>query len=180
MGFIWMAECWLEPKEGERMTDRSAEDELTVELAREVVAQTAPHELPIFRATSRAYFQDPHRALQQRSKDEMLGFGVESMALLTPYILAIAKPIVALVMNELAKQVQERSGDSIVIWVRRLLRRHDGTAGEDTEPEIKPLSPEQLNRVRELALDKARELDLDEDKAGILADAMVGRLVLGP
>lgn len=163
------------------MTERSAEDELAAELAREVVADTAPAELPLFRATSRAFFEDPDRALQQRSKDEMLGFGVETVALLTPYALAIAKPVITLLMSELAKQVQERSADTVVTWVRRLLRRPDEDVTEQgTEPEIPPLSAEQLSRVRRLALDKARELDLDEGKAALLADAMVGRLVLGP
>ena len=161
------------------MTDRSPEDELARELAREVVAQVAPPELPIFNAASKAYFDNPDQALRQRSRDEMLGFGVESIALLTPYALAIAKPVVALLMRELAKQVQAQSSDVILAWVRRLLRRRDQKAEEAAEPEVKPLTPEQLNRVRELALGKAREFDLEEDKAALLADAMVGRLVLG-
>ena len=67
----------------------------------------------------------------------------------------------------------------ILAWVRRLLRRRDQKAEQGAEPEVKPLTPEQLNRVRELALGKAREFDLEEEKAALLADAMVGRLVLG-
>jgi hypothetical protein len=163
------------------MTERSTEDELAAELAREVVAETAPAELPLFRATSRAFFEDPDRALQQRSKDEMLGFGAETVAFLTPYALAIARPVIALLMSELAKHVQERSADTVVTWVRRLLRRPDkGVIEEGTQPEVPPLSADQLSHVRRLALDKALELDLDEGKAVLLADAVVGQLVLGP
>lgn len=163
------------------MTDRSPEDDLAAELAREVVARVSPQELPIFGPTSRAYFANPDQALQQRSKEETLGFGGPgTLAVLTPYVLAIARPVVALLLREVADQATERSAEVVRRWVRRLLGQRDPAIVDDEESELKPLSPDQLRRVRELALDKARELDLDEDKAGLLADAMVGSLVLPP
>lgn len=161
------------------MSDRTAEDELTADLARAAVARAAPHELPIFRAATTAYFENPERALPQRSKDEMLGFGMEAIAVLTPYALAIAKPVALFLMGEVAKQATERSREAVLQLVRRLFRmRDEQVAPHGNEPEVQPLTPEQLTRVRDLALDKARELDLDDDKAALLADAMVGSLVL--
>lgn len=155
------------------VSDRNPEDELAAELARAAVARAAPHEMRIFNAVSAAYLKNPERALDQRSKDEMLGFGLESLAVLTPYALAIAKPVVLFLLGEVAKHATESSREAVVRLVRRLFGRRD------EQPEVQPLSPEQLTRVRELALGKARELDLEEEKAALLADAMVGSLVLG-
>ena len=159
-------------------SDTKAEDQLAAELARKVVARTAPQELPMFRATSVAYFKDPDQAFKGKPKEEMLGFGVETIAFLTPYALAIAKPVIRLLTDELAKNLKERSSEVIAKWIRRMFGKQDEptTPGE---PAPEPLTPEQLGRIRQLALERGRELDLPEREAGLLADAMIGSLVLG-
>lgn len=122
----------------------SAHDQLAAEVARALVARAAPHELPIFRAASRAYFAKPDRALRRRSVDEMLGFGADSMSALTPYALAVASAVIERLGGEVGRQ--------------------------------EPLTPEQVDFVRQLSLEEGRQLGLDEDKAALLADALVGSL----
>ena len=110
----------------------------------------------------------------------MLGFGLGAVAPLTPYALAIARPVVQLLIEELGKNMQERSKERIVNWVRHLFGRREGMAeAERGEPSAQALTPEQLSRVRQLAFEKSRELDLPERDATLLADAMVGSLVVG-
>lgn len=52
--------------------------ELVAALARDVARRVAPEEMPIFGATSRAYFAGSGKRRNGRSQDEMLGFGIES------------------------------------------------------------------------------------------------------
>ena len=46
----------------------TANDEVVVEVARELVAKTAPEELPLFRATSAAYLEDPQKVLRAEAE----------------------------------------------------------------------------------------------------------------
>lgn len=162
------------------MTDTALEKQLATELAREVVADLAPNELTTFRATSAAYFKDPDQAFKGPQRDEMLAFGGgDAVMLLTPYALAIARPVVHLLVEELGKGLTERSADVIVRWVRRIFRRHEATAADDgTDPEPEPLTSEQLNRIQQLALEKGRELDLPERDAKALTNAIIASLVI--
>ena len=70
---------------------KSSANALVTEVARDVLAEIAPQEVPIFAAASRAYFADPASALEQsRSKENILGFGTEAAAVLfTPAVLII-------------------------------------------------------------------------------------------
>lgn len=161
------------------MAETTLEDQLAADLARQVVTRQAPRELPTFRAISAAYFEDPDRAFEERKRDEKLGFGVESVALLTPYALAIARPVVQLLIAELGKGLKERNSEAIARWVRRIFNKQDEpVATEETEPAPQPLRPEQLDRIRQLALQKGRELALPEREATSLADAMIVSLVI--
>ena len=92
------------------MTD-SLENQLIADLARDLVSQTAPQELPLFRANSAAFFENPDKLLaEQRSKDEMLGFGaVEAVALMTPAILAVSSAIVQFLIAEIKKSATGES-----------------------------------------------------------------------
>lgn len=62
------------------------QNQLIADLARDLTAKVAPQELPLFRANSEAYFNDPEKAIKgQASKDDILGFGIgEVAAFVTP------------------------------------------------------------------------------------------------
>jgi hypothetical protein len=152
----------------------TVDDEVVGEVARGLVAQTAPQELPLFRATSEAYFANPEQVLGgKEDRDEMLGFGAEAavVTLLTPVALEVAKTVVGYLATQLVSVMEQHAGEAVATQVRRLF--HRDTAAADTAP---PLTPDQLAKVRELALEKARQLNLADNQAHLLADAMVGSL----
>lgn len=168
------------------MTD----DELVVALARSAVERAAPEEMVIFPAASEAFLEGEDPSKKTRG-DPMLGFGVESaVILLTPVALTVAKDVLGFLRTQFKKQADEH-GDEAFDWlVGKLFRRGDKKAsGADatadtttpppaTAPPVEPpeLSDEQLEEVRKLAIEKAKQLKLPKDKAELLADSLVGSL----
>jgi hypothetical protein len=151
------------------------EDRFVADLARATVERAAPAELPLFGPTSEAFFEDPAGLERSGGGDRMLGFGAEAaMLLVTPAALSVAKEVVGF----LAAQVRARLRDEGEGAVQRTLDRIFRHKGSETPNGPKPpeLSDEQLERVRALALEKARQLKLPPDKADLLADSLVGSL----
>jgi hypothetical protein len=153
-----------------------SEDELVADLARRLVADTAPQELPLFRATSAAYFRDPDEVLAQRKgRDEMLGFGVEAaVVLLTPAALEVAKSVVSFVAMRLRGAAERGAGELIDEKVAAVFAKLRGE--KPKEHEAPDLDDAELAEVRRVAFEKARQLDVPEDKASLLADSVVGSL----
>jgi hypothetical protein len=153
------------------------EDQLVAEVARDQVEQIAPQEAPIFSLLSEAYFQDPDKMLKAQGKDEMLGFGLEVGAvLLTPVVMTVTKEVVEFVAGVVMTSVQTQSSGLINEFVKKMFtkfRREGEERGEKLPP---PLTREQIGRVREIALEKARQLELAPNQAGLLADSLVGSL----
>jgi hypothetical protein len=152
-------------------------DAVVADAAREIVARAAPQEIPLFRATSEAYFADPEKALADRKpKDEMLGFGIETAALLlTPVIIDVVRRVAVALVNSAGDAVEKEGSEAVGGFVHKLFHRGKG-GSEAKEADVPDLSPEQLQEVREIAYDRALELDVPEDRAGLLADAVVGSL----
>jgi hypothetical protein len=159
------------------MTD-VVEDSLVADVARDQVKQVAPQETAIFPLLSEAYFRDPQKALESRGgKEEVLGFGVETgVVLLTPIVLAVTKEVVGFVAGEVVKSVQTQSSGLINDFVKKLFEKFRREADEKGERLPPPLTQEQIVRVRALAVEKGRQLQLSESQAGLLADSLVGGL----
>jgi uncharacterized spore protein YtfJ len=156
----------------------SNQNQLITELACVVVAKTAPEELPLFRATSAAYFKNTNKLLKsQMGKDELLGFGLgEAVSLLTPTVLVVVTDAVTFVTVAFAKSVAEESENFISDLIRKLFKR---SHKKKEHHDLPPLTPEQLTQVRKRAYEKACQLKLSDDRASLLADAVVGSLVKG-
>lgn len=163
-----------------------SDDDLVVALARATVERAAPEEMVIFPAASEAYRdgQDPSKATRG---DPMLGFGVESaVILLTPIALTVAKDVLGFLRVQLRKQADEHADEGFDWLVKKLLRRGDdkkpAEPGADAAAPAAPapaaaeLTDEQLEQVRELAIEKAKQLKLPKEKAELLADSLVGSL----
>jgi hypothetical protein len=157
----------------------AANDDLVAGLARAAVERAAPEELPLFRATSEAYFADPDALEQKAPRDELLGFGVEAAAMLvTPVALQVARDVIGFLHEQLRERAREHGEGAI----DRLIARIVGTGAkdeQDAEAEAEPvpqLTDEQLEQVRALAVEKARSLKLSEERAELLADSLVGSL----
>lgn len=152
-----------------------SDDALVEALARSAVEQVAPEELPLFRATSEAYFADPASLEQGRSRDDMLGFGVDAaLVLVSPIALQVAKEVIGFVVAHFREAAAEEGEGAIKRLVARLVHR-DMEETSDDEP-VPELTDEQLEQVRTLALEKARSLRLSDTKASLLADSLVGSL----
>ena len=161
------------------MSARSDDDALVAALARASVERAAPEELPLFRATSEAYFDDPSALERPQSRDDMLGFGVDAAVMLvTPVALAVAKRRDRVHRNAPARaggegrRGSDRPRPRPAAPARRRACRDSGGA----RPQPAELTDEQLEQVRTLALEKAKQLKLSDAKAELLAESLVGSL----
>ena len=153
----------------------AAEQELVNALAERALERAAPEELAIFPETAEEYFRDPDGVLHPRQRDEAVGFGLE-LAMLTPYVLAIATPVVRLLANLVEESVGQELKPSVAQLVRRLLGTAEPAAGA-AEAAVR-LNTDQMRRVRGTAYDRGIALGLDEQLAALLADSVVGGLAL--
>jgi hypothetical protein len=158
------------------MTDQ---DQLIADLAREQVAKIHPPELPLFRATSEAYFKNPEKMLEgQTGKDEKLGFGLAVGAyFLTPIVLDVTGAVVTFLAKEVLKSVQTESSGLIHEYVKKMFKRFR-PAEKEEESKAPALTHEQVVQVRKLAFERARQLNLPEPQAGLLADSLIGSLAV--
>ncbi len=146
-------------------------EQLVTEIARDLVAQAAPQELFLFQETSEAYFKNPGKMLKGLSgKDEPLGFGlveIGSAILMSPIVLAVVDEAT----KALAEEVTEAG------FVKKLIRKlfHRSEERKNAPPQ---LTQEQMEQVRKQAFDSARQFNLPESQAALLADALIGRLAL--
>ena len=181
------------PGAGLSQTDERA---IVEALARVAVDDAAPEERPLFGPMADAYY-DPRRGTPSGAKsDEMLGFGVDAAAavvLVTPVALEVAKNVLGYVVGELQTAFKDEAKPMIQALVKRVLRRSpkpedDKAAAEPAaepaaapaaEPAAAPqLTQAQLDELRKVALSTAERMGLREPKASVLADAIVGAMVL--
>jgi hypothetical protein len=156
------------PKEQERV--------LVKDLAEAVLGQAAPEELVLFDETAQEYFDDPDQVLHARSRDEPVGFGLE-LALLTPYVLAVVGPVVTFLVSLVANSAKEGSKTLVAEWVRSLFKPKDKTSTA-VVGSLPALTPEQARRVRDVAYERAAFLGLPATTATLLADSVVGGLIV--
>ncbi len=159
----------------------SDQNQLIADLSRDIVAQTAPQELPLFRTMSAAYFKNPDKVLKgQSGKDEMLGFGeVEVAMALTPIILDIMSKVVQFVIAQVQKSVATNSANLIDDLVSKMFKEFRPAEKKDQE-NPPALTTEQLTQIHNLAYQEARKLALSDARAGLLADSIVGSLAVAP
>jgi hypothetical protein len=157
---------------------KDASDQVVVDLARDLVSQAAPHELPLFAATSAAYLAHPQDAVGGDG-DQALGFGVEAAAaFLTPAALLVASEVVTALRAALGKSAERVADDAADGLLDRILHRGDVGAGD---PPATPaaLSRDQLVAVRDAAIAKAKALGISSTQADMLGDALAGKLAIG-
>ncbi len=174
---------------------------LIAELARGAVRSTAPQEVPLFRATSEAYFKNPEKALRGQSASEgMLGFGAgEVVQLITPIALALAAEAVTFLIAELRKNLGQQGAAAVKDVVAAVAGRMRATASglnsgaaatavaaplAATQPAagatggVFQFSSQQLTEIRKRLVEKAGALNVSASQAELLADALVGRLAI--
>jgi hypothetical protein len=150
--------------------------ELIVAVSRALVASIAPEESALFRPLSTAHFEHPERRARAQ-KDDMLGFGSgEVVAAVTPVVLTVVGQTLVYLRAELAKTVAHDAAAVLDAKVKALF--HSSRPGDQPAGALLALSREQLAGVRGRAIQEAIVLGLSEERANLLADALVGSLVL--
>lgn len=153
----------------------SIDRQLVTDVAREWLAEVAPQERALFRSISEAYFQNPDKVIsEQAGKDELLGFGAaEAATLITPILLAMSSEVLKYLFAEAQKAMQNEStnliNEKVKSWFNKFRQKED----KKSPP---PLTSEQLEQVRKIAVKKAQQLKLSEKNSKLLADAIVGSL----
>lgn len=149
---------------------------LVTDVARDVLSEIAPEEMPIFAAASRAYFADPAAARQQlRSRDNVLGFGVEALTVVvTPAVLLILSEVFDFLTGVAAKATEEGLTKEIPQIIKAMFRKF-----HSSEPDIPSvLTREQIGLIHSNVLLAAKKLRLPAEKAQSLANAVTAQLVL--
>jgi hypothetical protein len=138
-------------------------------LGQAVVADFAPHEAPLFEPISRSWFANPNGAKNRPATDDNLAFGdvAELTSLVTPVILAVSSRVVMSLAEDFSRTMVNAAGDAIAARIKRLLHH---------EQPREVLSRAQLARVREEALQTAREQNFPADQAEKLANVVIARL----
>ena len=152
-------------------------DRLTAALARQVIGEIAPEELPLLDSVCRAWFTTKRSGRRRRrGHDAPLGFGPETAAtILAPAVLAVcsevARHLVDEVEQSIAGRVSKLAGHAVGWLLSRF--RTPRKAAPPAE-----LTRDQLVRVRRLAFERGLELGLPRGRASVLADAITGSLAL--
>lgn len=147
-------------------------EEIVRSVGLELVSRLAPEELPLY--PSLAAESEVPRGARRRgsSEDQLLGFGAgEAIMLLTPVILGFTRCFWQALLDDAA----HTAVDCVLRRLRALRTGHQH--GTQQAP---PLTREQLALVRTVAEREARRLDVSDEQAGLLADAMVGVLTTAP
>lgn len=155
----------------------SVNNQLVAEVAKDLLSQVAPQEMPLFRSISSSYFNNPEKALNdQKAKDELLGFGAaEAVTLITPALLAVSSDVINFLFAEAQKAMKSESTNLIQETVKSWFSKAHPKEEKKSPP---PLTAEQLALVRKIAEKKAQQLKLSKETTKLLADAIVGSLAV--
>src|SRR5215469_13510145 len=162
--------------------------DLVDELAQIVLRQVAPEELALYRETAELYIHDPGFMRKAKPKEEAVGFGLD-LAMLTPYVLAVSLEAVRFLATAVSDAARDELRDElrpvIADAVKRLFRREPTSSGgesvsapQDPKGRGAILTAEDGREVRRIALQRAKQSGLDDERASLLADALVGALLV--
>jgi hypothetical protein len=141
-------------------------EELVSRLSYGIVQEVAPDELDLFDDFRKEFLKNPDAFTGKREgkeEDHMLGF---AMGGAEQFIIPVVLPIVWNVLSYAAKTgfetIVKKVGEKVVVTL--------------TDKD-KPLSQEKIKDLRQYAITVARNLNVDDDKATIIANSLIGRMV---
>ena len=100
------------------------------------------------------------------------------MVLVTPVALSVARDVARFVADQLRSRLAHEGEGAVQRALDRVFKR-EATPEAPAAASSPELSDEELERVRAIAFEKAQQLRLPPDRAGLLADAIVGGLATG-
>ncbi|MDQ2997591.1 MAG: hypothetical protein M3R61_11115 [Chloroflexota bacterium] len=157
------------------MTDNSEQRDLILMLARAIVHDAAPEELDLFDEYAVAYLDNPDpRAHKQQAPDSPLASGIpDILQAITPVATAMASAAIAYLLPTTAQIVREGVSDVFKERLKLFLSRK---AIRRPVANPSPISVEQLNHIRRIAIQQARQFGISAAEADILANALIGQL----
>jgi len=150
--------------------DTPESKEVVTELSRELVAEIAPEELELVDELIDDYYANP---TIHETKDNPLGFGSELLAASTPVIAMAIQALFNFVLNEVWVSAQKESAVLIAQKMKALIN----PTKEKAEPAL-GLTPEQLEKAKQLVKKEAMRGGMKPKKAEDLALKIVGRIAL--
>jgi hypothetical protein len=154
-----------------------ADPQLVTEIARGIIAELAPEELPMFGLASQAYVSDPRRLSASADDDEMLGFGGGTqLELLTPVVLTVASGVVSYLLSTVFAAAKAEGQVLIQQQVKQLFKRFHAPEPDTKAPVT--LTRDQLIEVRRVAYEIATRSGVTAAQAALLADSTVGQLAI--
>ncbi|WP_028050412.1 hypothetical protein [Cellulomonas sp. URHD0024] len=165
------------------MDDDTATRQAVLDLASIVLAQEAPEELAVLDETSRHYFDHPEAATTRPDVDrpDVDRPDVDTsvaLALLAPVALAIAKPVIDYLTKLAGEALRDAVAPRVQQWVNRVLKKKDAPAEAAKGDPPAALTAEQAREVRRIAYERALALGVKDPRAGVLADAVAGGVVV--
>lgn len=153
--------------------DDVVDRELVRDVARVLVSRAAPEELATFDLVCDAQLAKRRRLKWPWQRDETLGFGIETVAvLLTPVAIEVATKV----LSDLTAEAVKAAGHRGVQAARRLLRRLFGVQDEQPdapEPNAElALTSDQWQHIRDDVYQAALAHHLSTDEARRLATAI--------
>ncbi len=160
----------------ENIVNDQNHNDLIVEIAFEIVQEAAPNEKPLFEAYRKAFLRNQGALFKEGSQnDEMLGFGTDdSITMLAPFILNIITEIVKLIAENARKSIKtEKTSDETKAAIKGAFKKY-----QNDKVKPNPLTPEQALAIRKMIIAKGGQMKIPEDRIKILADTVVGGLVI--
>jgi hypothetical protein len=160
------------PREGDDCSGPPRDRPTTVrDVVRDIVAETAPDELVLIAALDRVDDSRAVRLLSDRKRSrEPLGFGLDQAV-------AMVTPIVWIALNEAVKQSTEKAVDGVTDRLRRAVWR-SLRRNRTRSQTVGALTRDQLGVVHRMVAERATEAGLGHERAAVLADRVVARLLL--
>ena len=147
------------------------------DVARDILADIAPQELPIFPAVCSAYFADPSAAMRRQHKREAaLGFDTEALSpLLGPAVLFVLTQVVEIVGGTIKKIATDELAKGGTAMVKGIFKKFRPPGGQ-TAP--LPLAEAQRSLIQQKITSIGQDLKLPEEKVAQLAKAITAQLAI--
>ena len=140
-----------------------------------IVCEIAPDESDFFYEISDAYFSDPESLKEKKSKEDPVGFGMEGVIeMISPATIGIVTTVITYIATEVFGAAKGALTDELKSRIKKLFNK-------DKTPESKSetvLTPEQLKQIRDKAISEGLALNLSQDKATGLANALIASMVI--
>ena len=160
----------------------STEKEIIAGVTYDLITQIAPIEIPIFQITYEMFLENPEK-VRTDWDDKLLGFdqspnSIQDAAFLTPVLLSIIAEVIKFIRGEVQRSFQGNSSILISDAIKNMFKRFRPVERNAENEEVFSLTVDQLERLHKLITKKALQFRLSKIRAKLLADAIIGSLMV--